>query len=636
MTWLIPLLPFLSGLGLWAGGRRRWLGPGALTALLTTLGLAAWGADAEATAAFSWGPRLELTLAVQGLARVMAVLVPAIAAPIVVYAIAAESDDPGLTRLVGLLVTFVGAMELLVVAADLLTLLIAWELVGAISWALIGHRWRDKDRPQRAAHAFIATRLGDIGLYLAAGAAVAGTGSLAYAGLGRAGRPELDGIAAGVLLAATAKSAQLPFSPWLFSAMAGPTPVSALLHSATMVAAGAYALARLAPVLDAVTWFGPATITIGVTTAIAGGVVAFLQTDFKKALAASTSAQYGLMFTAVGAGSVAAASAHLVTQAAFKALLFLVAGVALHAAGTGRLADMSLGRALPRVAQLAAVGALALAAVPPLGGAFSKEAILAASVEAGPWAGAGVLLAGLLSALYAARLHLLAYGPGRATAKHRAAGAAELAAIAVLAAATVALSALWLPGGRGLVERLVGSQLVSGSAWELPASLASIGSAFAMVWWLYRRGRLASLGLGADVQHRAEDWFGLPALSRAAIADPVLALARVLAALDDRVIDAGVRAAAGIANVASRAFSWWGERGVDGVVWGVAGATLATARASRAADERGIDGSVEGLAGAVGVAGQRSRKLQSGLSHHYYVLVVGGLVGVFLAAAFGR
>lgn len=636
MAWLLSLLPFASGIALWAGCGRRWLAPSALAAVLATLGLAVWGAATGATAALSWGPRLELTIAVEGLARVMVVLVPAIASPIVLYAVAAESDDPALPKLVGLLLTFVGAMVLLVVAADLLTLLIAWELVGAISWALIGHDWREQDRPQRAAHAYIATRLGDIGLYLAAGAAMAGTGSLAYAGLGQAGRPELDVIAAGVLLAATAKSAQLPFSPWLFSAMAGPTPVSALLHSATMVAAGAYALARLAPVLDGVAWFGPLTIAIGVSTAVTGGVVAFLQTDFKKALAASTSAQYGLIFAAVGAGSVAAAGAHLVTQAAFKALLFLVAGVALHTAGTGRLADMGLGRALPRVALLAGVGTLALAAVPPMGGAFSKEAILAASVEAGPWVGAGVVLAGLLSALYAARLHLLAYGPGRATPQHRAPGRSEVAAIALLAAATVVLSAVWLPGGRGLVERLSGGELVSGTAWELPASIASIGSAFAAVWWLHRRGRLASLGLPAGAQHRAEDWLGLPTLSRVAIADPVLAIARALAAFDDRVIDAGVRAGAAAAGLASRAFSWWGERGVDGVVWGVAGATLATARASRTTDERVVDGSVEGLAGAVGVAGQRSRKLQSGLSHHYYVIIAGGLVGVFLAAALGR
>lgn len=635
MVWLLPLLPLLSGVALWAGGRRRWLAPAALAAVVATLCLAVWGAAAETTAAFSWGPRLELTIAVEGLARVMAVLIPFIAAPIVLYAVAAESDDPALAKLVGLLVTFIGAMELLVVAADLLTLVIAWELVGAISWALIGHDWREQDRPQRAAHAYIATRLGDIGLYLAAGAAVAGTGSLAYAGLGRAGRPELDVIAAGVLLAATAKSAQLPFSPWLFSAMAGPTPVSALLHSATMVAAGAYALARLAPALDGVAWFGPLTIAIGVSTAVAGGVVAFLQTDFKKALAASTSAQYGLMFAAVGAGSVAAAGVHLVTQATFKALLFLVAGVALHAAGTGRLADMGLGRAVPRVAVLAGIGALALAAVPPLGGAFSKEAILAVSVEAGPWAGAGVVIAGLLSALYAARLQLLAYGPGGAT-PHRAPGRSELAAIGLLAGATVALSALWLPGGRGLVERLAGGELVSGMAWELPASIASIGSAFAAVWWLHRRGRLASLGLSASAQLRAEDWLGLPTLSRVVIADPVLALARGLAAFDDRVIDAGVRAAAAVAGVAARAFSWWGERGVDGVVWGVSGATLAMARASRTADDRAVDGSVEGLAGAVGAVGQRSRKLQSGLSHHYYVMIAGGLVGVFLAAALGR
>lgn len=662
MTWLLPLLPLVSGLLLWMGGKRRLLGPAALAAVLATLGIAMWGATSEATTAFWWGPQLELTVGVEGLARVMAIVIPAVAAPIVLYAVAAEADDPGLAKLVGLLVTFVGAMELLVIAADLLSLLIAWELVGAISWALIGHHWRQKDRPQRAAHAFVTTRLGDIGLYLAAGAAFAGTGSFAYADLGRAGQAELDVIAVGVLLAAAAKSAQLPFSPWLFSAMAGPTPVSALLHSATMVAAGAYALTRLAPEFTGVAWFGPLTIAIGITTAIAGGLVALVQTDFKKALAASTSAQYGLMFAAIGAGSVAAAGLHLVTQAAFKSLLFLVAGVALNAAGTGRLSKMGFGRTMPVVALFAGVGTLALAAVPPMGGAFSKEAVLAASVEAGPWAGAGVVLAGLISALYAARLHLLAFGPGTAVAPTRAPGRSEVAAMALLAGATLAMSALWLPGGRGLVERFGGSELVTGSAWELPTSIASIASAFAASFWLQRRGRLAALGLNTRAQRSAEDWLGLPTLARVAVADPVLGLARALARFDDRVVDAGSRAVAAVAGLTSRTFSWWGERRLDGMVWGVAGGTLAAAhasrvvddrdvdgvvqavagstlvaaRASRAVDERGVDAMVEGLAGAVGLAGRRSRKLQSGLTHHYYVIIAVGLVGVFLVAALGR
>ena len=645
MLWLLPLTAVLGGVAIWVVGARarthRLLAPAAAAVTSLTLAIATVAAAGEWQASFSWGPALRLTVAASGFARVMAVLVPAISVPVVLYATAAEADDRALAKLIGLLVAFVGAMELLVVAADLLTLLIGWELVGVMSWALIGHDWRDPERPARAAHAFVTTRFGDVGLYLAAGAAYLGGRSLSYGALATLDRPRLDVVAAGLLLAAAAKSAQLPFAPWLFSAMAGPTPVSALLHSATMVAAGAYALIRLAPAFSALGWFAPTVATIGVATAIAGGAVAFVQHDFKKSLAASTSAQYGLMFVAIGAGSVAAAGGHLVTQAAFKALLFLGAGIAIHAAGSGRLADMRLGTALRSVAVPVAIGMAALAAVPPLGGAFTKEAILAAAVEYGGWAGAAVVVAGFLSALYAARMHLLAYGSGAGPDSaprpvRRRPGRVEIGAIAALAAATLALSALWLPGGRSLVERLGGSRLAEAGSWELPVSLVTIAAAFALVWGLDRRGRLAELGLPARAHAAVEDWFGVPALARRGVVEPVLALARALAAIDDRVIDAGVRATAALARAGSRTLSWWAERGIDGAVWGTAGAVLATARGSRHVDERGVDATVEGVATVVGRAGTQSRRLQTGLSHHYYLILAGVVVAVLAVATVWR
>ncbi|PLS75669.1 MAG: proton-conducting membrane transporter, partial [Actinobacteria bacterium] len=501
MAWAVVLLPTLSALGLVSlVRRRRLLAPLAVAALGLTTAVGVWAAASGAAARLAWGPRLGLTLEIVGLARVMVVLVPAVAVAVVAYTGAHLADDPALRRLLGVLVGFVGAMELLVAAADLLTLLVAWELVGAASWALIGHDWRDAERPRCALHAFLTTRTGDLGLYLAAGAALTATGSLSYDSLAGAGRPELDAVAAGLLLAAAAKSAQLPFAPWLFSAMAGPTPVSALLHSATMVAAGAYALARLAPVLEPVSWFAPAVAGVGLATALAGGVVALVQSDLKRALAASTSAQYGLMFVAVGAGVPAAAGTHLVTHAAFKALLFLGAGVALHAAGTGALDRLRLGSALPRVAAFFAVGAAALAAVPPLGGAFSKEQLLAAAAHSSAWLGLGVLAAGGLSALYAARLHLLAFGPGPARAVSSRPRPAELAALAALAGASVLLGVLWLPGSTSVVADLVGGPLAEGQAWELGASLATVAAGLGGAWLLAQRGALASLGVAPRVQ----------------------------------------------------------------------------------------------------------------------------------------
>ena len=654
--WLLPLVPLAGALAVLALARRT-RRPGPLTGvavatLLATLAVGAWAAiEAPAAEWARWGPRLAPRLAVEGLGRVMAVLVPLIAAPVVLYAGAYARADRGLPRLLALLTGFTGLMELLVTAGDFLTLLVAWELVGACSWALIGYEWEDATRPRAARDAFLTTRVGDLGLYAAAAAAFAATGSLGFDALATARGPALGVVAAGVLLAAAAKSAQLPFAPWLFSAMAGPTPASALLHSATMVAAGAYLLARLAPLLAAVPWFGPAVGTVGLATALAGGLVASAQTDLKKALAASTSAQYGLMFVAVGAGFAGAAGVHLVAHAAFKALLFLAAGVALHAAGTLDLAALGragLGRTLPATAALAGVGALALAAVPPLGGAYSKEQIVAAAAHArwgGPWLATGVLAAGLLSAFYAGRLQLLAFATRRDRAGEAAipAGprpaAAERWSLGVLAALSVGLGVLWWPASRRVAERWAGGPLAAGAAWEVAASLATVAAGLLASWLLRRRGALVTLGLPAPVRERVAAWFGLPTAARRSVVAPGLALATALARFDDRVVDAGVRAAARVGAAASRAAAWWGERGVDGVVEAVGRATSAAGRASRAADDRGVDAAVEGLARGVGVTGERSRGLQTGLTHQYYVIVaVGALVVVLVAAAaaFGR
>lgn len=644
MPWLVVLVPLFGGVGVYLAGQRRrgTLAPTASVVLVMTIALGLVLAQDEATAAYGWGGGIQLTLSLTGFARVMVVLVPAIALPIALYATSGEAEDPALPKLVALLVGFVGVMELLVAAGDLLTLLIGWELVGVLSWVLIGHHWREADVPPRAAHAFVTTRFGDVGLYLAAGAAFAGAGTFSYESVGTLDRRFLEVVAAGVLLAAAAKSAQLPFSPWLFSAMAGPTPVSALLHSATMVAAGAYALIRLGPAFGSLDWFGPAVMAIGLATALSGGVVAFIQTDFKRSLAASTSAQYGLMLTAIGAGSVAAAGAQLVTQAAFKALLFIGAGVAIHATGSGDLGRMRLGRALPAVAAMVGVGTLALAAVPPTGGAYSKEAILGAAVEAGPWVGAGIVLAGFLSALYAGRLQLLAYGseprsrPGSPRQVDRRPGPAELAALGGLAGATLALSVLWVPVSRGIVEEFSGAPLPEGTLVEFGLSMLSVLVGFVLVWVLDRRGRLLALGLPAAAQSKAGDWLGVPTLARVAVVDPVLALSRALARFDDRVIDAGIRGVAALAAAVSRLLSWWGEKGIDGVVWGVAGTALRAGDLSRQADERGVDRTVDGLAAGVGRAGHQSRKVQSGLSHHYFVIAGAGVLAAILIGIIGR
>ncbi|CAN5249963.1 hypothetical protein BH24ACT1_BH24ACT1_03230 [soil metagenome] len=654
-AWVLLLVPLgAAGAVVGARGQRRVLAPLAVAGAVATLAVGIWAAATGVTGSWRWGDRLVLGLEVEGLAAVMVVLVPAIALPVIAYAGASLRGDRALARLLALLLVFVGAMLVLVAAADLLTLLVAWEVVGALSWALIAHDWRDRERSALALHAFLATRAGDLGLVAAAAVTLTALGTADYDALSRLSGWTANAVAVGLVVAAAAKSAQLPFSPWLFSAMAGPTPVSALLHSATMVAAGAYVLARTVPALDDATWMAGAVAALGVATAIAGGVVASVQTDLKAALAASTSAQYGMILVAVGAGSAAAAGAHLVTHAVFKALLFLAAGVVLHATGTLDLGRLGKGR-IPHFATATfAVGALALAGVPPLGAAWSKEAILAGAAHAEPWLGAGVIVASLVSALYAARLALFISGRGTqpAIVEDRGGTAAtifqnadedrrigltgsERLALGALAVATVALGALWLPGAGEMVEAATGGLLQAGAAWELPASLAAVAAGTGVVVVADRRRRLVGLGLPGRVRTGVANWFGLPTVARVGIVDPVLRASQVLAAFDDRVVDAGVRAAARVPVVVSRAFSWWGERSFDGLVHAVAGATLGAGNVSRRTDERLVDRAVEDLARGTSVAGRQSRRLQSGLAHHYYVIAAVGLVALVAVAALG-
>lgn len=663
--WPLPLVLFGGAAALLLAPRRAWLPWLAMAALVTALGLALWAAATEPVSSwFWWGPHLDPQLTVVGISRVLVVLVPVIAIPVVLFAAASARSDPAASRLLALLVAFTGAMELLVVAGDFLTLLIAWELVGACSWALIGFDWRDLSRPRAALRVFITTRAGDLGLYLAAAATAAATGSVRFEALSGVSTPALHVVAGGVLLASAAKSAQLPFSPWLFSAMAGPTAASALLHSATMVAAGAYLLARLAPLLAPTGWFLPSVAWVGLATALAGGIVASLQSDLKKALAASTSAHYGLMFVAVGAGVSAAAAVHLVTHAAFKALLFLGAGVALHAGGTGDLARLRLGSALPRIARLFAIGALALAAVPPLGGAYSKEQVLAAAVEApsrGSWLAAGVLAAGFLSAFYAGRLYLLAFGPGpRQSADSPA--TAERWSLALLAGLSVALGVLWLPGSGAAVAAVLGDELPHGSPWHFLASLILSAAAGGLCWRLWVRGHLLHLRLPAEVQAYGAGWFGLPTAGQRIVVGPALQFSRALATFDVRVVDAGIRAAARLSIVVSRVASasaenalqravaaladlasgiarstrFTDDRGVDAAVERFARSVAAVADASGTADDKGIDTTVEMFARQVGVAGRQSRRLQTGLAHDYYLILAVGTVVVLAVATLGR
>jgi NADH-quinone oxidoreductase subunit L len=623
MLWLVFLVPFVGGGALLLGPRgRNWLGVESAIICMATLAIAIIASTAGAAGVLGWGGPLRLRAALTPVSAVIMMLVPVIAGIVIVYA-SAHENERGLRRLVGLLVLFLAGMELLLIADDFLTLLIGWEAVGACSWASIGHEWRDSEAGRSAVYAFLATRLGDLGLFVAALALFAGTGSFAFSSLSALSPGLLALVAGGAILSATAKSGQVPFAPWLFRAMAGPTSVSALLHAATMVAAGAYLMIRLQPMLAPVSWFGAALVGIGLVTAMAGGIVALVQPHAKKLLAASTSAHFGLMFLAAGAGFPVVALLHLVAHALFKSLLFLVAGIAGERAGDYELRHMGFAALMPTVAAASAVGALALGGVPPLGAGWTKEQIVSAAGSQGGIVAILVMLTGMLSAAYGTRFYLMAFGTANQDGNtNYLPSPIEKAAPALLATGSLLLGGLWLTGVHNSLSQRLGGSLPASHIWEIIVSLTLVAIGIGIGIGAARRRDLGT----RDAAAFAANWLGLPSLIDLFVTRPVHALANMAATIDDRVIDAGVQSAARLACGLSHLAATVDDRVVDGGVRAAAGLGRLLSHLGANIGEVIADGLPTLTAQIVATGGRQTMRLQSGMTHHYYALIAGGTV----------
>ena len=352
---------------------------------------------------------------VDGLAGVMLAVVGGVATCVFVYAISYMHDDERAHRFFAFLDFFVAAMSLLVVAGNLTVLLAGWTGVGIASFLLISFWWQKPSGsgigPLQAGFlALGANAIGNAALLLAAVALPKGGGALDTLAQHA---PQATGgaalIALCMVIAASAKSAQGPLWFWLPSAMAGPTPVSALIHAATMVAAGVYLLVRVSPLLSLSPEVMTTVVVVGMSTALLGGLASLWQTNFKRGIAYSTASQLGWMFVAVGIGAPFAAFFHLVTHAAFKAMLFLAAGTVIHA--THHEEDIrkvgGLAKDLKLTHAFFVVGVLALIGTPVItAGGISKEAILAAAHhhESQPWVFYLLLVGVFLTGAYAGRL----------------------------------------------------------------------------------------------------------------------------------------------------------------------------------------------------------------------------------------
>ena len=633
MIWALAYLPVLSGMAIWVmGGSRRQIGVLGVAAAGATLALAIV-AGGE-TGHIAWSEMIVLRVALPPLAQAFAITVPAVLMAITVFA-ATHEEAKGLARLTGIMLIFTGAMELVVMANDLVTLLIGWEVVGACSWALIGHRWRLQAPGRSANFAFVLTRAGDLGLFVAVMATFTAAQSASYDALASLEGGALLLAAFGILLAAASKAGQVPFAPWLFRAMDGPTSVSALLHSATMVAAGVYILARLQPQLAAAPGFAAAAMAVGLGTAILAGVVAMRQIHAKKLLAGSTSAQMGLMIATVGAGYPGIAVLHLIVHAAAKAALFCAAGIAHRATGSFDLREMGLARALPIATVLMSIAALSLAGVPPLAGGWSKEAVVAAIEHAGIFWAACTILAGGLSAAYTTYFAVAAFGSGKAQDAQAKSG--EVTGLALLSGATLALSILWIPFFQEVVATWLGAELPQGSRLGVMTSLAVVALGVLAGLQVARRSQAAP----------AREWLGLPALYEHGVIRSFHAVALVAARVDNRAIDLIPRGAAALARTAAHTLSRADDDTIDGlvakpvqaswhgVVGGIVAATSAIAALSANLGERLSDLIPGGSGRLMAMAGADLRRLQTGMAHHYYTILMAGFILVVTLLIFG-
>jgi NADH-quinone oxidoreductase subunit L len=348
----------------------------------------------------------------------MALVVTGVGFLIHVYSTGYMHDDPRFPRFFAYLNLFILMMTTLILADNYLLMFVGWEGVGLASYLLIGF-WFDKPSAADAGKkAFIVNRIGDFGLLLAIMIIWTGVGSLQFSEVFEQA-PEVWGIGSAavvaatmlMLLAATGKSAQIPLYVWLPDAMEGPTPVSALIHAATMVTAGVYMIARSAPLFELAPSTGNCVAWIGAATAFIAATIALTQTDLKRILAYSTVSQLGFMFIAVGVGAYAAGIFHLVTHAFFKALLFLGAGSVMHALH-GELDIRKMGNLrakLPATYWTFLIGAGALAGIPLMSGFFSKDAILfnAFEYQIPLWV-VGTITA-FLTAVYSFRMVFMAF-----------------------------------------------------------------------------------------------------------------------------------------------------------------------------------------------------------------------------------
>jgi NADH-quinone oxidoreductase subunit L len=574
VTILLPFLAAFGGMllgprltGLLGGPRGPWTGPAIIavapmavsTVLTLIIALIQWSDPGVRTGTLTYIQTgtvpIGIGLYVDGLAAVVALMVCCVALAVQVYSVTYMAHDSRYSSYAAFISLFTAAMLLVVLSGDLIVLYVGWEVMGACSYFLIGHHWEDRANSRAAVKAFLVTRLGDVGFLF--GIFVLGLGAHTFSlrGVLAYHYPHATVLAGTLLLLAgvAGKSAQFPLHTWLPDAMAGPTPISALIHAATMVAAGVYVVARLFPVFVQ----APATLAVlGIIASISmlgSGLAALAQNDLKRVLAYSTISQLAYMAAGLAVGARNAAIFHLLTHGAFKALLFLAAGCVITVVGSNMLPDMGgLRLAMPITFWSMTIGWAALVGIPVASGFFSKDAIIAAAQHAvfnrgeqafgviptgqiPGWTAAVVYLTLLVTVAvtgaYATRAWLMTFFAEQRTkiAGHEAPRLMSWT-VAVLAvpAATLGFFGLGSAELRPELRPMI-----------LALLFAAVGVGAAFMLWNRDPALDPARALG-PVRTAFDRAFYVDELYDRAIVRPVRALARLVVTVDDRVVDAAV------------------------------------------------------------------------------------------------
>ncbi len=585
--------------------------------------------------------KIKAGVLIDGLSVALLVVVSAISLMVHIFSTEYMRDDRRKTHYFAVLSLFTAGMFILVTSSNTLQMIFGWEMMGLCSFMLIGHWWEDKEISSAALKAFFTTRTGDIGLLVGvsmlfglAGSSfdISITNNLALSG--QLDQGLLTAAAAALLLAVIGKSAQFPLHTWLPDAMAGPTPVSALIHAATMVVAGVFLVARLYGVF----WQGfhigfgdgytPVAMVGGVTVLIAAAL-AFVQADIKKVLAYSTVSQLGYMVMALGVGAWTAGVFHLFTHAFFKACLFLGAGSVAHS-GSHHSFDMKadmggLKKHMPITYATFVVASLALAGIFPFAGFFSKDEILVGADGNGYRAFLYVgLIGAFMTAAYMTRcIYLTFHGEPRGNAAHHHPHESPLPITGPL----VFLAVLSVVAGFAQAP-LFGIELFAD--WFEPAAFTNVVSHHGFDAALALAGLAAAVaGIGVSGLYYFRNLGPRGVVERNGLAHAGYSFLANKYYLDD-IYTGGVVGA--LKGPIARAAYWFNQNVIDGIVHGAASIALALGRFSyNVIDQKVVDGTVNGIGVSADAGGGALRTVQTGKVQQYAAILFGALV-VFAVA----